>query len=109
MPRSIDLSDVLDSIGDMPWIEKAACANLPLSELSRFFVEPGGSISGDTKALCRSCPVRPDCLEYAYERELAGGYFGGLSPSQRRRVSLARAYELIDADANAAVGAPLSR
>lgn len=43
--------------------------------------------------------MRPDCLAHAYERELTGGYFAGLSPSQRRSIPLTAAYDVIDADA----------
>jgi WhiB family redox-sensing transcriptional regulator len=99
MPRSLDLTDTLNGVADLPWLDRAACAELPLAELQRFFVDAGRTISADTKAMCRRCPVRPDCLAHAYENELTGGYFGGLSPSQRRQLTLNQAYDAIDADA----------
>jgi len=34
--------------------------------------------------------VRAECLEYAIDAEIAGGYFGGMSPSKRREVATAR-------------------
>ncbi len=63
---------------------------LDVDQIELFFVGAGRTISKETAALCRSCPVRTECLDYAIDAEIAGGYFGGMSPSKRREVAAAR-------------------
>jgi WhiB family redox-sensing transcriptional regulator len=36
------------------------------------------------KAICRSCPVRRDCLEYALRIHEQHGIWGGLNEAERR-------------------------
>lgn len=57
-----------------------------------FFPERGAS-QKEAKAVCRSCVVREDCLEYALENDEKFGIWGGLSERERRRYrrQLARA------------------
>jgi WhiB family redox-sensing transcriptional regulator len=38
------------------------------------------------KALCATCPVREECLEYALERSEVFGIWGGLNGKERRDV-----------------------
>ncbi len=92
------LYGVIDRTPDLPWLEDAACADLHLDQLNIFFVEAGKTISADTVAMCRRCPVRVNCLDHAYEHEVVSGYFGGMSPSRRRTLShdAARAEILAD-------------
>lgn len=52
-----------------------------------FFVEAGRSLSKEAKAMCERCEVSQECLEYALEHDIAGGYFGGMSPSKRRQLA----------------------
>lgn len=70
------------------WLKQAACDDL---ELSDFFVEAGHVISSDVVAVCRTCPVRQECITHAYEQKLIGGYFGGMSPSKRKNKTLEEA------------------
>lgn len=42
------------------------------------------------KAVCRSCPVLIECLEYALATHQNHGIWGGLTPSERRRVRIRR-------------------
>jgi WhiB family redox-sensing transcriptional regulator len=79
------------AVPDMPWLDQAACADLPLEQLSMFFVEAGRTIASSTVALCAKCPVRAECLEHAYRHDIFSGYFGGVSPGRRRVLSLAEA------------------
>ncbi len=38
------------------------------------------------KSICRSCPVRRDCLAYAMEAPIDHGIWGGFTERERRRV-----------------------
>ena len=40
------------------------------------------------KALCRTCPVRLECLEYADDNRLQEGIWGGLTPTERGQTPL---------------------
>lgn len=82
---------VFEDDGD-GWLALAACADLPLEA---FFVQAGHVIDEDVLNVCRTCPVRLDCLRHAYSEHLniTSGYFGGMSPGQRREMTLEQAIE----------------
>lgn len=40
----------------------------------------------EAKSICRSCSVRPDCLEYALRIREPHGIWGGLNESERKQV-----------------------
>lgn len=84
MPRPNDLAAIIEHGDTDDWVSRAACGDLPLDRLDLFFVDAGRSLSKEAAAMCQTCPVRDQCLDHAYEREIAGGYFGGTSPSKRR-------------------------
>lgn len=73
------------------WDELAACATVdpevffPLADDMRMSV----SEIELAKAVCESCPVRGQCLEYAL-RALPYGIAGGLTPVERREVNAQR-------------------
>lgn len=90
-PGRASLGDFIHATPDMPWLDDAACGNLPLEQLNMFFVEAGRTIASSTIALCQQCPVRQDCLDHAYRNDILSGYFGGVSPGRRRTVSQERA------------------
>jgi WhiB family transcriptional regulator, redox-sensing transcriptional regulator len=96
---------LIEQSASMPWLDDAACADMAIDELERFFVEAGRSISAQTVAMCTACPVRRECLEHAYRLDIAGGYFGGMSPGRRRALPLTEALRVIGAPAPAAGGA----
>ena len=98
MTGSSPLSDLIERASELSWLDDAACSNLALAQLSLFFVEAGRTIAPETKALCRQCPVRRECLDHAYVHDIASGYFGGVSPGRRRALSHAEALELIAGD-----------
>jgi WhiB family transcriptional regulator, redox-sensing transcriptional regulator len=79
----------------LPWLDQAACADRDIND---FFVAAGHAISEDTLNCCRQCPVRSECLEHAYDMNISGGYFGGMSPGQRRSLTLERAKQFIATD-----------
>ena len=95
MPNKNDLAHLIQQSSDMDWLHGASCASLGVDELDLFFVEAGKSLSKQAVSMCKECPARAACLRHAYDNEIAGGYFGGMSPSQRRKVDLTAALELI--------------
>jgi WhiB family transcriptional regulator, redox-sensing transcriptional regulator len=71
------------------WQERANCLGV---DPDLFFPERGAS-TREAKAVCRSCEVRVDCLEYALAHGEKFGIWGGLSERERRRVRRQRALE----------------
>ncbi len=70
------------------WQRKAACRG-PQSEV--FFPPPRFERKVErrereylAKAICESCSVKQDCLEYAVRIEEPHGIWGGLNESERR-------------------------
>lgn len=69
---------------DQDWWEQAVCSQV---DPEIFFPVPGGKHT-TAKLICRSCPVREQCLEYAQAHRLRDGIWGGLS--DRERLALRR-------------------
>jgi WhiB family redox-sensing transcriptional regulator len=67
----------------LAWQDQGLCAEIGGDEL--WFPEKGGSTAA-AKRVCRSCPVRSECLEYALANDERFGIWGGLSERERRRV-----------------------
>ena len=44
-----------------------------------------------SKEICRTCPVRPDCLEYAIRIREPHGIWGGLNEVERKQLADRRA------------------
>ncbi len=86
MSNTNELAALIESSPEYTWLEQAACGDLELDQLEMFFVEAGRTLSREAAAMCERCPVRQDCLDHAASRDIAGGYFGGMSPSKRRRL-----------------------
>lgn len=80
----LDTLDVLAALfGDMrdrDWQVSALCAQTDPDE---WFQEKGGSTK-TAKAICKICPVRAECLEYAITHDERFGVWGGLSERERR-------------------------
>ncbi len=87
MSNPNELAALIENTPEYTWLEHAACGDLELHQLEMFFVEAGRTLSREAAAMCERCPVRQDCLDHASNREIAGGYFGGVSPSKRRRLA----------------------
>lgn len=73
--------DFLADLNDQPWAADAMCAQ---TDPDAFFPEKGGT-TRSAKAVCRACPVRAECLNYAIEHQERYGIWGGLSERERRR------------------------
>jgi len=67
---------------DEDWRDDALCAQ---TDPEAFFPEKGGSVAA-AKAICTSCDVRAECLEYALRNDERFGIWGGLSDRERRRL-----------------------
>jgi len=67
---------------ERPWVVFSACRD---KDPDLFFAE---TKSGEKTAMsiCHSCPVRSECLEYAFEADIRFGIWGGLTEKQRRRL-----------------------
>jgi WhiB family transcriptional regulator, redox-sensing transcriptional regulator len=69
------------------WRDQAACRNL---DPDLFF--PAGTTGAAldqvqrAKAVCRACPVREACLEFAMEANQEPGIWGGLDETERRQM-----------------------
>src|SRR3954465_12348161 len=75
--------------GERRWQEEANCLGV---DPDLFFPERGAS-TREAKAVCRSCEVRGECLEYALAHGEKFGIWGGLSERERRRVRRQRALD----------------
>ena len=63
----------------LEWQDAALCAQVDPNE---WFPEKGKS-TRQAKQVCRGCPVRAECLDYALEHGELYGVWGGLSPEER--------------------------
>lgn len=78
----------------MSWQDKAACMGID----ARLFFGPDGEPRAEreireakAKAICASCPVRAQCLDYALGNSIKYGIWGGLSGEERERERRRRA------------------
>lgn len=83
-----DISKELLSLDNLTWIQSAKCVEDGELEWSDYFVQAGHSISEKALNSCKNCPVRRECLIWAYERNLGAGYFGGISHGTRKKLAL---------------------
>jgi WhiB family transcriptional regulator, redox-sensing transcriptional regulator len=67
---------------DDDWREYALCRGVEPD----IFFPTRGEDSEAAKAVCRNCPVRLECLDYALSARELFGVWGGLSERERREV-----------------------
>jgi WhiB family transcriptional regulator, redox-sensing transcriptional regulator len=71
----------------MNWRQRAACLD---TDPELFF--PVGTIGhaldqiAQAKTVCRDCPVRAQCLEWALNTTQAAGVWGGMDEDERRQL-----------------------
>ena len=95
--------DFLETTGepdDHAWQDHANCLGV---DPDLFFPERGAS-TREAKAVCRSCEVQGDCLEYALANGEKFGIWGGMSERERRRIRRQRAIARRAAAGGAASG-----
>ncbi|MGH8895495.1 MAG: WhiB family transcriptional regulator [Egibacteraceae bacterium] len=79
-------------MGQLPaWRDKAGC----LDEDTEMFFPSGTTGTAldqieQAKAVCRSCPVITECLDWALETNQDAGVWGGLSEDERRTLRRSR-------------------
>jgi len=66
------------------WMEQAKCRNLPLDEVDEFFFGDGPGGIQNAKRVCRLCPVRVQCADYALTNKHYEGVWGGMSHYERK-------------------------
>jgi WhiB family redox-sensing transcriptional regulator len=67
-----------------PWMEGAVCTQ---TDPEVFFPERAERVKASAaKAICRRCPVRDACLEWALDNGERFGVWGGTSETDRRRL-----------------------
>ena len=72
---------------DLDWRDDALCT---ATDPEAFFPAKGEPV-GPAKAICRRCPSRVPCLEFALDGHEMHGTWGGLSREERRPAWRARA------------------
>lgn len=65
------------------WRTKASCKNLPFAV---FFPERGQNTPVIVKKMCKICPVKEECLEYAVLSNQQYGIWAGTSVKARRKL-----------------------
>lgn len=75
--------------GPSNWREAAICQQ---TDPDAFFPEPGSSpaVTRQVCAVCQSCSVRINCLEWALARDERYGIWGGLTRTQRVQIAKQR-------------------
>ncbi|MBT8197337.1 MAG: WhiB family transcriptional regulator [Acidimicrobiia bacterium] len=65
------------------WRQDAACLG---AEADLFFpVSEESDETARAKSICEVCPVRDECLQYAFSTKQTEGVWGGMTGSERRR------------------------
>lgn len=95
---TVMLTDIL-KMGD--WVDDAECRGQPLEWWFPLEFNKQASNIKAAKAICRRCPVREDCLEYAmsYPHTYMSlpGIWGGLTEAERRQLDSDRYWAQVDA------------
>lgn len=68
---------------ERPWVVFSACRD---KDSDLFFPENRVQ-EREAMSICASCPVQPECLEYAFEADIRFGIWGGMTEKQRRRLA----------------------
>jgi WhiB family redox-sensing transcriptional regulator len=78
------------------WRQDAACRQL---DTELFFpIGTAGAAAGQidlAKAICRSCPVRTPCLDWAMRHHQQYGIWGGTTEQERRSLRIAAVRRLL--------------
>jgi WhiB family redox-sensing transcriptional regulator len=67
---------------NLSWRQRAACRGVDPD----IFYPSSDEEAEEAKAICRVCPVRESCLEYAIINRERDGVWGGATERERRRI-----------------------
>ena len=67
---------------NLSWRQRAACRGVDPDT----FYPASDEEAEEAKAICRVCPVREACLEYALINRERDGVWGGATERERRRI-----------------------
>jgi len=67
---------------NLSWRQRAACRGVDPD----VFYPVSDEDAEEAKAICRGCPVRESCLEYALANRERDGVWGGATERERRRL-----------------------
>lgn len=88
----LDPEDYHPATGDTTWMSRGACRNH-----SRDMWFPGpmhptavADTKAKAKAICDTCTVSNECLEYALRNRITYGMWGGTEPKTRRKMLASR-------------------
>lgn len=81
----------LSGIDNPSWQERAACRN---TDPAIFFIKGEGHTK-KAKAICASCPVIQQCLDWTlllekHNRNTNAGFYAGMTANQRAKISLCK-------------------
>ena len=71
-----------ETAADTPWADFGRCVGVDPD----VFFPRHGQDAAPAKSLCRQCPVRSACLEWALDTNQKHGIWGGMTEGQRRRL-----------------------
>lgn len=90
--HQIDLDPMAHAINiiknrNRDWVAEAACKGM---DTDLFFLDQFGQAANTerlkiVRPLCKECPVRQQCLEYAVDNSIDIGIWGGLTGRERRK------------------------
>ena len=81
MPREHDYRNFREYVNPA-WMASAPCAGMGTD----YYGEAGRN-SAIAKAVCKGCPNRVRCLEYAIDNDEQFGIWGGMSTRERRALA----------------------
>lgn len=84
---------MIDMGSNLDWLEDRACKD---EDVSSFFPEPNVPLEPRIEEMCRSCPVREQCILLAYALPQNAGHFGLMSRANRQQISKEEAVDLLD-------------
>lgn len=71
-----------EDIEEYAWMQNAQCRGI---DPEVFFPNDGTGFS-EAARVCAQCIVKSECLEYALEKRIEHGVWGGASERERRRI-----------------------
>lgn len=87
----LDLADMYPE--GQAWRAYAACRG---KDPDIFFPEKGAVSADAAKQVCRQCPVRDACLDYAMKPYQRDGIWGSLTEKERRTERRRRRLKIVD-------------